>query len=254
MVVPPLSNRLTNEDINFLASASIVPTLGHGPGQKLIIRDDDDDDQSTKRNAKPSRFSKRTAKDRALERAPVVPRKLRRYVNDERLAVTAESLNALPTTRADLKSLFERQAHTIFSTLSEDSEAAHAWAPYVDENLDGTIQYMQQKAEVGTRGGEKEKEGLDKIDRKIRHVLKERGDGIKPLVRQVEDTVCTLEKGESIVLHLPHSLSRMIAHGVAQFHSLAHRSTGYGSNRVLVIKRHNHHAVQNATRLVDVLA
>lgn len=252
MVVPPLSNRLSTEDINFLAYATTVPTLGHGPGVKLHIRDDEQEEQ----DMKPSRFSKRTAKDRAMERAPVIPRKLRRYVNDQQLEVTAETMNALPTTRADLRSLFERRAHTVFSTLSQDKQAAHAWAPYIDENLD-TGGNTSAAAVVGTeyQHEQGEKIGLDKIDRKIRQVIKSRGAFIKPLIQQVEESVCTLEKGESIVLHLPHSLSRMVAHGVAQYHSLTHCSSGYGSNRVLVIKRQQHHGgTPTSGRLVDALA
>lgn len=233
--------RLSPKDIDALA-APHAPTLPL-PSTRHLHKVDDE--------VVPPRPSRRTAAHRAAERAPIVSRRMRRFVNDAALHVAAESIDALPASRADLRALFERQTHTAFTTLLEDPDAAAAWNSFVD--LDEDLQHSLLKPYAHAKSDVAHTDGLQKIDRKIRHLFKTRLDVVRPLVKQVEETVVDLELGESVVLRLQDALSRMVAHGVAQFHCMAHQSLGIGHNRVLIICGTGH-AHQGHSRLVDVLA
>lgn len=233
--------RLSPNDINALA-APHAPTLALPSTRHLQKLEDE---------LPPPRPSRRTAAHRAAERAPIVSRRMRRFVNDAALHVAAESIDALPSSRADLRLLFERQTHTTFTTLLEDPEAAHAWNSFIE--LDENVQRSLLASYTDPKSAVVHHDGLHKVDRKIRHLFKTRLDVVRPLVKQVEETIVDLEIGETVVLRLQDALSRMVAHGVAQFHSLAHQSLGIGHNRVLVICGTGH-AHQGNSRLVDVLA
>lgn len=263
MVVAPLSDRLSVNELDVLAAAS-APTLAIPAGGHCA--------RDISPSPPPPRYSRRTAAHRAAERAPLVSRRLRRLVNDRALHVAAAETGALPSTRAELRALFERRVRTAFTRLFEDVEAASAWAPFIelDEDHQQTLlasganvhqQYAgrdmdtvrRAASHIGRDESGGDGDGLQRIDGKLRHLLKVRADMVRPLVQQVEDAVVDLGRGETVVLRLPHALSRMVAHGVAQFHHLAHRSLGAGAERVLVIRGQGH-AAQGAARLVDTLA
>lgn len=239
MVGGPICDKLSAKDFDILAS-STTPTLKPVQGGIRLVRN------KSRSPPPPTRYSRRTAAHRASERPPIVSRRLRRTVNDRAIEVAAEDIQALPATRADLRALFERGVHTVFTTLSEDTQAALAWAPYIEQHVDDVLD-INKKILCNNN-----LTGLHKVDHKIRHVLKSRSAVVKPIIKQVEDTVVGLHNGESIVLKLPHALSRLIAHGVAQFHSLSHRSCGVGADRVLVI-RGKGDGGQGGARLVDVV-
>lgn len=171
-------------------------------------------------------------------------------VNDSALQLAAESIDALPASRSELRALFERRTHTAFTTLLEDPDAASAWNSFVelDEDIQRSLlaSFSQGKQHVVPD------DRLMNVDRKIRVLFKTRLQLVRPLVQQVEDTVVDLDIGESVVLRLQDAFSRMVAHGVAQFHCLAHQSLDIGHNRVLVICGTGH-VHRGHSRLMDVL-
>lgn len=247
-MVAPLSDKLSLSDLDTLASAT-APTLTHGPGTTL------QSSSSSSQSPPPTRYSRRTAAHKAAERPPIVSRRLRRFVNDRALHLAAADIGALPTSRADLRMLFERHSTTIFSRLSQDAEAARKFAPYIDYNLDDDDDLVDEDDDTDNDSDAENEVGkYQRIDHKIRVLLKERPTVVKPLVQQVEESVLHLEHGESIVLNLPHPLSRMVAHAVAQFHCLAHRSCDVGQDRVLVIRKQTNVPLESSARLVDIIA
>lgn len=256
-MVGPLSDRLSPSDLDILAGAT-APTLAI-PSSSLKSKHQGADGHTSSDLV--SRFSSRRGRltsmtaERASERPPLVPRRLRRLVNDRALHTAAAELGALPANRADLRALFERRVETSFSQITRDSDAAIAWAPFVELDEDEQRLLLAEYSHDVRRDVPHGVEGdsLNCVDRKLRQLLKTKGDGIKSLVGRVEDSVVDLALGEIVVLRLPHALSRMIAHGVAQFHRLGHRSLGVGADRVLVVRGQGH-SMQGSCRLVDVLA
>lgn len=256
--------KLTAADVEALASPT-APRLSSVPGARL-------GGSTRELGPRPPRPSRRTPAHRAADRAPVTSRRLRRYFNDEHLVSTAAENGALPTTRAEFRALFEPETRTMFARLGEDSTFASAWAPFVDVDEEGQDRLMKalcvngRTRLEGKNGGnlgkrermEKERkinaeEMLRRVDGRIRYLFKMRPAVVRPLVKQVEETVVGLERGESLVLRLPDAMGRMVAHGVAQFHCLGHRSLGVGSERVLVVCGKGRPS-QGEARLVDVLA
>lgn len=231
----------STEDLNALAAApSPLPLpLAPSPAAPPL----------SSRKAAPAPAKVRGARN---ERRPVLSRRLRRVANDSALHVAAAETGALPTSRAELRSLFERSTRTSWTELSASAVARAAWAPFVDIDLDHLTTANTLPATSHTRNRHGDGGGLPRVDRRIRHVLKARAGAVRPLVRQVEDSVVDLRRGESVVLRLQDPLARLVAHGVAQFHGLAHRSSGIGLDRVLVVCGQGYHA-QGVARLVDVL-
>lgn len=236
--------RLSPADLDTLAR-STSPTLSLAPKYKC----QNATDHEYPPVARPSRRACASAK--ISERPPLISRRMRRVANDKALRVAAENIDALPSSRADLRALFERQTRTAFTTLLEDPDAASAWESFV--NMDEDVQRTLIPPHTFPKCSMTNLDRLNKVDRKIRLLFKTRSAVVRPLVKQVEDTVVDLAYGESVVLSLRDALSRMVAHGVAQFHSLAHQSLGIGCERVLVICGKGHIS-QGSARLLDVLA
>lgn len=96
-------------------------------------------------------------------------------------------------------------------------------------------------------------DALMRVDRRFRELIKERPALLKPWVEEVESKVVCLPPGGTVHLRLPHALGRLVAHGVAQFHALGHRSVGKGEERVTVIRAKPNGVVEEGVRLLDVL-
>lgn len=270
---PTLSPHSTSTAVNPSSGATTAPPLSANPSAY----------PTKARHSPPIRVraathTRRLAILRATERAPAVSRRMKRVVNDAALHIAALESGALPTSRAELLTLFERRARSVFALLAEDEEARATWSAFIEADEEtqtavlraaeraGRIRRCEGEAGDGVGGGnggdgdgggggrrDAAEEAWRRVDSRIRAVFKMRAAAVRPLVEQVEESVVGLGMGESVVLRLPHALSRMVAHGVAQFHALGHRSMDVGADRVTVI-RGTGIATQGAVRLVDVLA
>ena len=170
---------------------------------------------------------------------------MRRHNNDMLLAVTAAETDALPVSHDDMRTLFERRSSSCWSVLHQNEASRDIGDAFVEMGRRDECESLQEArvyAEVK----------LARVDGRLRTLIKERASLVKPLVREVEERVVDLPLGGSVVLRLPHALSRMVAHCVAQFHRLGHRSFGDGDHRFTVI--HARKAVCGSVRLMDVLA
>lgn len=199
----------------------------------------------------PPRRSRRTPADRAVERAPVISRRQRRVHNDLALAQAAVEHGAQPATMVELKALFSTTSHSAWSHLCQDKDAAAVWRAFVEmeEEMQSVLLSEgegRQKAIVS--------DALMRVDRRFRELIKERPALLKPWVEEVESKVVCLPPGGTVCLRLPHALGRLVAHGVAQFHALGHRSVGKGEERVTVIHAKANGVAEEGVRLLDVLA
>lgn len=196
------------------------------------------------RNANPPRLRARQ-RARPSTRTPTnVPRRLRRYHNDVALALAAAASGALPTSSADLAALFQPHTRCEFDTLLSDPAARDAWERFIalDDNsqravlaVDDTVQSSHPPC----------------VDARLRHLIKNRGAVVRPLVEHVESQVLNLPQGESVRLVLTSPFSRLVAHAVAQFHRMKSRSYDVGDQRVTVISATR---PPHAVRLLDALA
>eukprot|EP00178_Gracilaria_changii_P008389 TRINITY_DN2555_c0_g1_i1.p1 TRINITY_DN2555_c0_g1~~TRINITY_DN2555_c0_g1_i1.p1 ORF type:complete len:228 (-),score=32.04 TRINITY_DN2555_c0_g1_i1:478-1161(-) len=191
-----------------------------------------------------ARAHKRT---RAVTRSSrAVPRRLRRYYNDLNLAMNAASAGALPTTHAELASLFEHRSRSEFDTLFGDNEARRAWDSFV------LADDVAERA--GVRKGAsrvRDSQPVPRVDGRLRQLIKQRGALVRPLVEQFEKQVMALPAGQSVRLVLESPFSRLVAHGVASFHLMKHRSFDIGNQRVTVISATS---PSHQVRLLDVVA
>lgn len=230
--------QLTSSDIEALAFNSTIPSYGTTQPRGAV-----------KKEPAPPRRSRRTRADLAAERRPVVSRSMLRFVNDMSLVSTAAESGVLPSTRSELRVLFERPARSAWATLASDPSAAATRRKYMEEELsDEVVTQMKEK-----QHGNPEQMAFTRVDRRLRRLFKSRAQVLKPLVKEVEDRVLVLTPGESVVLDLPHALYRMIAHGVAQFHEMGHKSVGTGEKRVTVIQRGSNDLGFANVRLGDVI-
>ena len=236
--------QLTSADIEALAFNSTIPSYGTTQPRGAV-----------KKEPAPPRRSRRTRADLAAERRPVVSRSMLRFVNDMSLVSNAAESGVLPSTRSELRVLFERPARSAWAMLASDPNAATTRRKYMD------VGEEEMMTEICTQGngnrkhsGNPELLALTRVDKRLRRLLKSRAEVLKPLVKEVEDRVLVLTPGESVVLDLPHALYRMVAHGVAQFHEMGHKSVGTGENRVTVIQRGRNDLSQVHGRLGDVIA
>lgn len=93
-----------------------------------------------------------------------------------------------------------------------------------------------------------------RADWRIRALAKEKGSFVLPLIGDIEERVRGARAGERIMLHLADSLSRLIAHGVAQFYGRVHRSERVGSERVVVVCSPLNPSPLPAVKLVDMIS
>lgn len=126
------------------------------------------------------------------------------------------------------------------------------WRGFVelDEGEQGRV---LQEREGGKRDGRGVEKALARVDRKFRELIKTRKRLVKPIVGQLEETVVGMPPGGQVVVRMPDALGRLVAHGVAQFHELGHRSVGRGEERVTVIQKAKERTLCGP-RLMDVLA
>lgn len=92
-----------------------------------------------------------------------------------------------------------------------------------------------------------------RANRRIRALVKEKGAFVRPILSSIEERVRGTRAGERLMLHLADSLSRLIAHGVAQFYGHVHRSERVGSERVVVVCASQDVRPLPPVRLVDLL-
>lgn len=201
----------------------------------------------------PVRRSRRTRAHKAAERPPVVSRRMRRLHNDAQLALSAAEI-AGPLSAEDFKSLFETSSRSHFQRLSERPNA-RAWASFVelDERAQADALTSPHRARR-TPAVESGRDALLRIDGKIRNLFKQRLGYVRPIVKDVEQRVVELGPGASLSLRLPHATFRMVAHGVAQFYRLGHRSLGHGNDRITVIEKGEVLESIPDTSLFEVLA
>lgn len=154
--------------------------------------------------------------------------------------MAAAEAECLPVSHVDLRDLFERKSRSAWSALSQDAESRRIWDAFVD--LDDDTQAGLLRADHSV--------ALHRVNRRLRFLIKERADFVTPLVKRVEDAVVNLSPGHRVVLHMPLPVERLVAHGVAQFHHMGHRSFGVGKDRITVI--HARRRVGPA-RLLDLL-
>lgn len=158
-----------------------------------------------------------------------------------------------PASMAELKSLFSATSRSAWSHLCQDPDAAARWTAFVDmeeERQDAVLRHCTR----GERDVNGACDALLRLDRRFRHLIKERPALLRPWVEEVESKVVSLPPGGTVSLRLPHALGRLVAHGVAQFYALGHRSVGTGEQRVTVIRATPSGVLDEGVRLLDVLA
>ncbi|CAN8076615.1 unnamed protein product [Agarophyton chilense] len=193
---------------------------------------------------------------RAVSRAArPVPRRLRRYYNDVALAMNAASFGALPTSHAELASLFERNSRCQFDALFADEQLRTAWESFVaaDDVAERRGGGARGNAEFGANDTvlTRVQHTVPRVDARLRQLIKQRGALVRPLVERVEKQVIALPAGQSVRLVLESPFSRLVAHGVASFHLMKHHSVDVGDKRVTVISAtHPSHQVS----VLDVVA
>lgn len=197
----------------------------------------------------PPRRSRRTAAHQASERAPVVSRRMRRIHNEALLALSAAQHEAgtagAPT--GETRELFEMSWRSAWEKLGESKEQRRAWSCFVE---------MDERAQREVvKGRERRHTGPPGVDGRLRELAKSREGLVRRIVNMVEEQVVGLPPGGSVVVRMEDAVGRLVVHGVADFHRLAHRSVGTGRDRVTVIRKDwSGGEGGGGRRLMDVLA
>ncbi|CDF41102.1 unnamed protein product [Chondrus crispus] len=194
------------------------------------------------------RRSRRTAAHQASERAPVVSRRMRRIHNEALLALSAAQQEALAGSSAgETRELFEMSWRSAWETLGESKEQRKAWGRFVEMDEGAQREVME--------GGKRERRGPPGVDGRLRELAKSREGLVRSIVDRVEEQVVGLPPGGSVVVRMEDAVGRLVVHGVAEFHRLAHRSIGTGRDRVTVIRKDWRGGEgRGGRRLMDVLA
>ncbi len=70
-----------------------------------------------------------------------------------------------------------------------------------------------------------------RVARRIRALVKTKGTFVRPVLSSVEEPIrAAALDGSTVALHLADSLSRLLAHAVAQFYGFMHRSERRGAD------------------------
>lgn len=194
------------------------------------------------------RRSRRTAAHQASERAPVVSRRMRRIHNEALLALSAAQHEALAgSSAAETRELFEMSWRSAWETLGESKEQRKAWGRFVEMDEGAQREVME--------GDKRERRGPPGVDGRLRELAKSREGLVRSIVDRVEQQVVGLPPGGSVVVRMEDAVGRLVVHGVAEFHRLAHRSIGTGRDRVTVIRKDGRGGEgRGGRRLMDVLA
>lgn len=168
----------------------------------------------------------------ASTQRPRLSRRMRRCVNDALLVEVDET---------EAKALFDiapRKASAFQKLLAQPAAVASFTAT--------DMEHEQCKYE-------RDKERLSRaVDRRVKAVVKEKRY-LRQFVERIEESVLQLPPGGTLALVLSDSLSRLIAHGVAQFYQMAHRSMNVGRQRVTYISSKHAQPPLPAVRMVDIL-
>jgi hypothetical protein len=175
-------------------------------------------------------------------------RRNRRVANDTLLASAAPQLDA--DALAELFSYTSSsfwESWQAFVALPEHAQASAALTPAVQ------LPHVTHRA--SSKCVDVLHESLHRIDPLIRSLLVQ--GHVEPLLRKIEEDIVHLHTGRSAELEfiLPSARDRMVAHGVAQFYGLSHRSRNTPDmRRITVIRAGGHEDCRRPTvRLADLV-
>lgn len=166
-------------------------------------------------------MARRSAEDRDQPRG----RRARREANDTFLASAAPALD-----HGTLCDLFSYKSASFW-----DSWQAFAALP---EHGQQSLSRSHSAAMLPVNKCATDHDSLHRIDPPIRNLLRQ--GHVRPVLRHIEDEVhkCVLRTRSphaELQLILPSARDRMVAHGVAQYYGLSHRSQNTANNRRVTV-------------------